>query len=145
MIKTIRFSTIEMWWCLLGLIALVIVFSWHPREFMTNADVKAKMDFHASKPKTWNMPKPKPKSNDESSNRIMGPRISTEQEKEAEAAKQKDSADTSSTYPEVYGPESLHQQVPGQAAEFQSNVNFEFPKGPEYPQPFLANFANFQK
>jgi hypothetical protein len=142
MIKTIRFTTIEMWWSLLGLIALVIIFSWHPREFMTNADVKAKMDFHASKPKSWNMPKTKEK---DPNNKLMGPRISTEQEKEVEEAKQKDSADTSSTYPEVYGPQALHSQVPGQSAEFASNINFEFPKGPEYPQPFLADFSKFQK
>jgi len=136
-----------MWWLCLGIFALLLVSTWHPREFMTNADVKEKMDFHASKPTSWNhksktKSETKSKTKDDSS-RIMGPRIPTEDEKEVEAAKNKDSADTSSVYPEIYGPESLH--VPGKAAEFHSNVSFEFPKGPEQPQPFLANFSNFQK
>jgi hypothetical protein len=127
-----------MWWLCLGIIALILVATWHPREFMTNADVKAKMDFHASKPKTWN------KKEEESPDpRLMGPRIPSEEEKEVEAAKKKDQADTSSVYPQVYGPETL--AVPGKSAEFQTNTNFEFPKGPEQPQPFLANFSKFQK
>ena len=128
-----------MWWLCLGIIALILVATWHPREFMTNADVKAKMDFHASKPKTWNLPK-----KDESPDpRLMGPRIPSEEEKEVEAAKKKDAADTSSVYPQVYGPETVG--VPGKSAEFQTNTNFEFPKGPEHPQPFLANFSKIQK
>ncbi len=132
---------VQMWWLCLGIIALILVATWHPREFMTNADVKAKMDFHASKPKTWNMPKKEEAEPNEA--RLMGPRIPSEEEKEVEAAKKKDAADTSAVYPQVYGPESL--AVPGKSAEFQSNTNYEFPKGPEYPQPFLADFSKFQK
>jgi hypothetical protein len=134
---------VQMWWLCLGIIALILVATWHPREFMTNADVKAKMDFHASKPKTWNMPKKEDKDELKEGNRLMGPRIPSEEEKEVEAAKKKDAADTSSVYPQVYGPESV--AVPGKSAEFQTNTNFEFPKGPEHPQPFLANFSKFQK
>jgi len=127
-----------MWWLCLGIIALILVATWHPREFMTNADVKAKMDFHASKPKTWN------KKEEESPDpRLMGPRIPSEEEKEVEAAKKKDQADTSSVYPQVYGPETIG--VPGKSAEFESSTNYEFPKGPEHPQPFLANFSKIQK
>jgi len=129
-----------MWWLCLGIIALILVATWHPREFMTNADVKEKMDFHACKPTLWNKKKDEKESPDP---RLMGPRIPSEEEKEVEAAKKKDAADTSSVYPQVYGPESL--AVPGKSAEFQTNTNYEFPKGPEHPQPFLANFSKFQK
>lgn len=132
-----------MWWLCLGILALVLVSTWHPREFMTNADVKKKLDFHASKPTSWNMKKDEKDPN----NRLMGPRISSEEEKEkdVEAAKQKTTSDTSSVYPEVYGPESI--QVPGKSGDFQDTYTTftEFPKGPKEPQPFLANFSNFQK
>ena len=131
---------LQMWYLLLGLLALLIVSTWYPREFMTNADVQKKLDFHASKPKTWHMSKEK-----EEGNKLMGPQISSEQEKEVEEAKQKSSSDTSSVYPEVYGPEAI--QVPGKAAVFQDTYTSfaEFPAGPKEPQPYLANFSNFQK
>jgi hypothetical protein len=143
MFKTIRFNTIQMWWPLLGLIALVIVFSWHPREFMTNADVQKKLEFHASNPKSWNMAKSKEAPL--KTNQLKGPRIPVEEEKDIEAAKQKDAKDTSSTYPEVYGPEAI--QVPGKSGIFQDTYTSfaEFPPGPKEPQPFLTNFSNFQK
>lgn len=132
-----------MWWICLGILALLIVSTWHPREFMTNADVQKKLDFHAGKPTSWNMKKKVPDTNSQ----LMGPRIPSEQEKEAEAAKQKNSTDTSSVYPEVYGPEAI--QVHGQSKEgiFQDTYTSfaEFPKGPEQPQPHLGNYSKFQK
>ena len=130
-----------MWWLCLGILALLIVSTWHPREFMTNADVQKKLDFHAGKPTTWNMKKDPALD----PNQLMGPRISSEQEKEVEAAKKKDAADTSSVYPEVFGPEAI--QVPGQAGIFQDTYTSfaEFPKGPEQPQPHLGNYSKFQK
>ena len=130
-----------MWWLCLGILALVIVSTWHPREFMTNADVKKKLEFHASNPTSWNMKKDEKIPN----SRLMGPRIPSEQEKEVEAAKQKATSDTSSVYPEVYGPEAI--QVPGKSRDFQETYTTltEFPSGPKEPQPFLADFSNFQK
>lgn len=135
-----------MWYLLLGLLALLIVSTWYPREFMTNADVQKKLDFHASKPKSWNMSKEK-----DGEHKLMGPRISSEQEKEVEEAKQKSSSDTSSVYPEVYGPEVI--QVPGHAGHagqegiFQDTYTSfaEFPAGPKEPQPYLGNYSIFQK
>jgi len=131
-----------MWWLCLGILALLLVSTWHPREFMTNADVKKKLEFHASKPTSWNMKKDEKETPDP---RLMGPRIPSEEEKEVEAAKQKATSDTSSVYPEVYGPESI--QVPGKSGIFQDTYTSfaEFPPGPKEPQPFLANFSNFQK
>lgn len=135
---------LQMWYLLLGLLALLIVSTWYPREFMTNADVQKKLDFHASKPTSWNMKK----DNESNENRLMGPRIPSEQEKEVEEAKQKNTSDSSSVYPEVYGPERA--QVPGHSGQegiFQDTYTSfaEFPAGPKEPQPYLGNYSKFQK
>jgi hypothetical protein len=126
-------------WALLGLIGLIIILTWKPRDYMTNADVQHKLDFHASKPTSWNLTKKKDSLNKE----ILGPRIPKEEEKEIEAKKHKDLVDKSSVYPEIYGPEQL--EIPGKKTQFSSFPTHSSEADSSEPLPYLSDFSKFKK
>jgi hypothetical protein len=145
----------------LALISLVLICLWNPVfEHMTNADIKAKQEFHASKPTVWDMaitPKSTKKKADSSDNQIYGPRVTPLDPNEpAPSMPASGAGDGSgkSEYPKIYGPEELKE--PGHKDSDKATSSSlplpydyvpaaEFPAGPSEPAPFLSDFSRILK
>jgi hypothetical protein len=133
----------------LALLYLIIVHPWS--EHMTNADVKKKQDFHASKPTEWAIPKAeetheaiKPKSTKKKASidhAIRGPTV-TPLDPNAPQPTIGTGKNGTGEYPDIYGPELLKE--PGHA-----DLDFlpasEFPPGPPVPSPYLNDFSKILK
>ena len=147
-----------MFMLLLALLSLVLICLWNPVfEHMTNADVKAKQDFHQSKPTEWNMtPASTHKKADTPNKPIYGPRIAPLDPNEpAPSMPASGTGDGSkSIYPQIYGPEEL--KPPGHkdsGANTSSDMPLpydyvpaaEFPAGPAEPAPYLSDFSKILK
>jgi hypothetical protein len=150
-----------MWYTIFALVCLVIIILWNPvYEHMTNADIKKKHDFHASKPKKWEIPNPedtkeKLKARSGKGNQIYGPKTPPE---DPNAPKPTSNTDTNGkmTYPDIYGPElltasgsskktgeSLVQHINDitQDQNYEFVPASEFPAGPSEPAPYLNDFS----
>lgn len=130
----------------LVVIALLVIFLWRPREFMTNADVQTKLDFMKSGSQTWEVAqeKTKPKSTHKKAlgQAIYGPEVPEVDTSEPNPSKvpKGNKPSPGAEYPLIYGPESL--KAPGEYdRKYDYEPAAEFPAGPEEPEPYLNDFS----
>ena len=133
-------------WIVLGVIAILVVVLYRPREAMTNKDLLDTL-------KTFGE-KGTPSSKKSANPAIYGPKT-TKAEEPAPSASSKNHEDDRNTYPDIYGPDvSL---VPGgkqckkgvhesdcSEPEFNPDFSHAFPRADGEPQPFLTDFSKFQ-
>ena len=146
-------------WLIFGLISFILVIFWGPVfENMTNLDVQKKHDFHQSNPTKWDInEKNKNEIKEKIDKGLKGPKIPPIDLNEPLPINYDDTNSSSSIYPQIYGPESL--KIPGHKDT--NNINNtnntsifddtqytgfqEFPKGPEFPAPYLTDFSKLHK
>lgn len=125
----------------LVVIALLIIFLWRPREFMTNADVQTKLDFMKSGSQQWEVAsKMTPQSTHKKAlgQAIRGPEVPEVDTSQPDPSKvpKGNKPSAGAEYPLIYGPDSL--KPPGQR-DYEPAA--EFPAGPEAPEPYLNDFS----
>jgi hypothetical protein len=139
---------------ILSILAIVyLVFISH-RDHMTNKDVKAKQDFHDSKPSGWK-PKHPVKVDGQA---IYGPTAPKLDPHAPEPGSGGGGKNGSGVYPDIYGPESITAPgqggtLPGQGEGGDSSnpppydyvPAAEFPAGPLQPEPYLNDFSKILK
>jgi hypothetical protein len=133
-------------WLLLALAALAYL--WWSQEHMTNKDVQSKLDFHNSKPTTWDKTKKKAPKKGTS---VEGPGVPPLDPNEPDPT-DSESKNSKSVYPDIYGPESL--KAPGHMSQGGDSSDpppydyvpaAEFPAGPAEPAPYLNDFSKILK
>ena len=130
---------------LLALISLVIVVLWNPVfENMTNANLKAKMDFHAQDPGHWDITKNNTKNSKVAEQIIRGPKVPPIDPNQAgKSALDPNAGKTSAVYPEIFGPDSV--SAPGHLDTKSSPIIPPPKKSENSPQPYLTDFSKLMK
>ena len=118
---------------------------------MTNKDVAAKLEFHASKPSGFK-PKHPVKVDGQA---IYGPTAPKLDPNAPEPGSGGGGKNGSGVYPDIYGPEALtppgHSDITGQGGDSSNPPPYdyvpaaEFPAGPLQPEPYLNDFSKILK